>query len=124
MRSIRLWNSLLLKVVRAEWFELHHSNSSHGITFTLSTESVSIKKNCCYICVSSTLHLKKQNTIFTFSLFLHFLLLFSYYWEHLYCFLYVYLFCFVFMQVADRRIGKCRVFIMWSVRWFFSSFRE
>lgn len=71
-------------------------------------------KNCCYICVSSTLHLEKQKTIFTFSLVLCFLLLFSYNWEHLYCFLC--LFCFVFMQAANRRIGKCRVFITWNIR--------
>lgn len=73
MRSIRLWNSLLLKVVRAEWFELHHSNSSHGITFTLSTESVSIKKKLLlYMCVKhSTLRKAKDNVyFFTFSTFL------------------------------------------------------
>lgn len=61
--------------------------------------------------MSSTLHLEKQKTIFSFSLVLCFLLLFLTIGNSFIAFC---LFtCFVFVQVA-KRIGKCRVFIMWS----------
>lgn len=82
------------------WYHIYTVNKKH---FHL--------KNCCYICVWSTLHLEKQKTIFTFSLLPHFLLLFSYYWEHSYCFLYVYLFCFVLFlcrwQTEELENAEC-----------------
>lgn len=109
MRSIRLWSSLLLKVVRAEWFELHHSNASHVIIFTLSTESISMKKKMLlYMCVKPSTLRKAKDNIHLFYVSYYFLTIGNT------CIAFCMFICFVFMHVADRRNGKCRVFIMWS----------